>query len=592
MARTTSFLSNFTSGELSPLIEGQVNLKQYYTGAREVRNFIPVPHGPLKRRGGTGFVKPTKTVTGNHKLIPFQFNTTQSYVIEIGEGYFRFFSERGQVISAPDTPYEVTGHPYLSAEIPDINYTQSADVLILVHPNHPPYELLRNGHTDWTLREITFSQTPLDADGNPYWSAENGYPSCVTFFEQRLVFAGSIKYPQTFWCSVTGVYYDFTVNEEVADDDAIIYTIASDQVNAIRWLLAQSVILVGTKGGEFKFASTSIGEAMTPSNAKAVRQTNHGSTNARPALVENSALFVQAGARKVRNIVYDVLNETYDAQDISILAEHITAGLIKEATYQNNPDSIYWVNLVSGALVSCTLEKAQKVVAWALHTIAGQDAKVESIANIDKDSGDELWMIVTRTINGQTVKYVEFLADHLRSSVPEVDRSYMDSYIANTFEEPVTTVTGLDHLEGETVVAVVDNWVDNETTVVNGQITLSAPGTKIVVGLPYTSRYMSMRVQGQVDEQLTYHMEKRIVRAWVSVYESLGLAAGTENGVIEDQQIGDTRVMGVARNYVTQDVEVNVESVTSTDTRFVIESRGPLPLNILGIVFDLEVGSL
>jgi len=92
--------------------------------------------------------------------------------------------------------------------------------------------------------------------------------------------------------------------------------------------------------------------------------------------------------------------------------------------------------------------------------------------------------------------------------------------------------------------------------------------------------------------QLAYHMEKRIVRAWVSVYESLGLAVGVEGSLIEDQQIGGPRVMGVARTYVTQDVEVNVEGPSTTDARLVVESRGPLPLNILGIVYDLEVSSL
>lgn len=597
MARTTSYISNFTAGVLTPLVEGQINLKQFYAGGREVWNFVPLPHGPLKKRGGTSFVKPTKNAVGNHRLIPFQFNVTQAYAVELGEGYMRFFSERGQVTADGVTPYELTGaaaHPFTSAEIPDVNYTQSADVLIMVHPNHPPYELLRSGHTNWVCRAITFTNPPKDKAGVEYWSATNGYPSCVTFFEQRLLFAGSLKFPQTIWCSVTGVYYDFTVQAEVADDDAVIYTIASDQCNGIQWLLAQKVVLVGTKGGEFKFSSTSLGEAITPSNAKAVRQTNHGSANVRPALVENSALFVQAGSRKVRNIVYDVLNETYEAEDITILAEHVTRGLIKEATYQNNPDSIYWACLQDGRLISCTLEKGQKVVAWAEHTIAGVNAMVESIASIEDDAGDELWMIVKRTVNGATVKYVEYLADHMRSSVPEVDRTYTDSSLRKDYGAPTTVISGLGHLEGQTVVAVVDNWVDNERVVTGGSITLSTAGSKVIVGLPYIARYKSMRVQGQMDEagQLAYHMEKRIVRAWVSVYESLGLAVGVEGSLIEDQQIGSPRVMGVARTYVTQDVEVNVEGPSTTDARLVVESRGPLPLNILGIVYDLEVSSL
>ena len=595
-ARATSMLTNFTSGHISPLIEAQIDLKQYFNGGRTLRNIAALPHGPLKKRGGSAYVAATKSAVGKHKLIPFQFNVTQSYILEIGDQYMRFFSERGQVVDG-GSPYEIVS-PYLSDDIPNINYTQSADVLILVHPNYPPYELLRNGHTDWTLREITWVQIPLkpkeapeDPDV-PYWGSEDGYPGVATFFEQRLVFAASIAYPQTIWCSVIGVYYDFTVSDEVVDDDAVIYTIASDQVNAIRWMLPQSVILVGTKGGEFKFSSSSQGETITPSNAKAVRQTNHGSNSSRPVLIENSALFVQYGGRKVRNLNYDLMVDKYEAEDISILAEDITKSQIKETAYQNNPDSIYWVNTFDGRLVGCTLEKKQGVIAWHDHILAGTNAIVESIANIDDASGDELWLIVERTINGQTVKYVEYLADQLRSSVPEVDRAYTDSYIKNVFETPTSTISNLEHLEGETVRPVVDNWVHPEVVVSEGSITLEEAGSKIVVGLPYTARYMSMRVQAQIADSVTYHMEKRLVRCWVSIYESLGLAAGPENGNIADQLVGNARVMGLAQEYVSKDVEVNIDGGTDTDVRLVIESREPLPLTVLGIVFDLEVATL
>jgi hypothetical protein len=674
-------LTNFTSGYISPLVEGQIDLKQYYNGGRVSRNMVPLPHGPLKKRGGTAFVAETKNVTGNHRLIPFQFNITQSYVIEIGDQYMRFFSERGQIYSS-NQPYEISS-PYLSADIPEINFTQSADVLILVHPNYPPHELLRYGHTDWVLREISFDSGPFLPDNmvikqykaelesdrttgdtsfditvsiepevdfiltlsetiagvheeyegaisavthvsgstytvtvpaltadfttkattharptdaelpkKPYWGSQSGYPSVVTFFEQRLLFANSPAYPQTIWCSVIGIYYDFTVQEESTDDDAIIYTIASDQVNGIRWLLPQSVVLIGTKGGEFKFSSSVSGEAITPSNVKCVRQTNHGSSPARPVLLENSALFVQFGGRKVRNISYDLLNDVYEAEDITILAEDITKSRIVQTAYQNNPDSIFWANVGDGRLIGCTVEKKQNVIAWHDHVIAGLDSVVESIANIDSDSGDELWMIVKRTINGSTVKYVEYLADQLRSSVPEVDRAYTDSYLKNVFETPTTTVTGLEHLEGEIVKPVVDNWVHPDVVVTNGSVTLQEAGSKIVIGLPYTAQYKSMRVQVRVTEQITYHMEKRIVRAWISLYESLGISVGPEGGNIADQLIGEPRVMGKAQEYVTKDVEVNLDGQTSTDARLVLESREPLPLTVLSIVFDLEVSSL
>ena len=135
MARVTSPLTNFTSGLISPLIEGQVELKQYYAGGRDIRNLVPLPHGPLKKRGGSAFVKATKNATGSHRLIPFQFNIEQSYILELGDQYIRFFADRGQV-QLSNQAYEIAS-PYLESDLAGINFTQSADVLILVHPNYP-----------------------------------------------------------------------------------------------------------------------------------------------------------------------------------------------------------------------------------------------------------------------------------------------------------------------------------------------------------------------------------------------------------------------------------------------------------------------
>lgn len=148
---------SFGGGEVTPEFFGRIDDAKYQTGLATCRNFIILPHGPAQNRPGFAFVREVKTSAKKTRLIPFTYSTDQTMVIEMGEGYFRFHTQGATLLSA-GVPYEIA-NPYAEADLFDIHYVQSADVLTLVHPGHAPRELRRLGATNWQLSVISFAPT-------------------------------------------------------------------------------------------------------------------------------------------------------------------------------------------------------------------------------------------------------------------------------------------------------------------------------------------------------------------------------------------------------------------------------------------------
>jgi len=158
---TTSVINAFNSGELSPLLEGRTDIKKYYTGARTMENLIVLPHGGVTKRPGTYYVAAAKDVNVVCRLIPFEFSVEQAYIIEMGNLYMRFYKDGAQILSsAGGVPYEIST-PYLTADLFEIQFVQSADTMYFVHPDYEPRKLTRTGHTSWTMEIINFDRGPF-----------------------------------------------------------------------------------------------------------------------------------------------------------------------------------------------------------------------------------------------------------------------------------------------------------------------------------------------------------------------------------------------------------------------------------------------
>lgn len=163
---TTSLIQpSFAGGEVSPSLYGRVDLEKYQTSLRRCRNFIVRQYGGVENRPGTRYVAPAKFPDRKCRLIPFQFNTEQTYVLEVGDHYFRVFMDGAQVVyssgASAGQPVDVT-MPWSAADIDLLKYTQSADVMTVCHPNYPPMEIQRYAHDDWRTAEVETKNGPFN----------------------------------------------------------------------------------------------------------------------------------------------------------------------------------------------------------------------------------------------------------------------------------------------------------------------------------------------------------------------------------------------------------------------------------------------
>ena len=655
MPTTTLALTSFVSGEFSAKMDGRSDFDKYSSGTKTLENFLIHPQGAATRRVGTQFIAEVKDSTKKTRLIPFEFSTTQTYILEFGDQYIRFYKDKGQILSG-GSAYEIST-PYLEAELFDIKFAQSADVMYIVHPNHETNKISRTGHTSWSLDEVVFTDGPylapnttaitltpsatsgsgititastnafVSTDVNRLVSFSNGYaritafnsatnvtadveddfdnttattdwklgafsdttghPSCVSFFEQRLVFAGTISEPQTLYFSKAGDYENMTAGTNA--DDAMVYTIASNQVNAIRYMKAVRTLVVGTTGGEFTVSADGTDAAVTPTNVTIKRQSSFGAANVDAIPAGNAILFLQKAKRKIRELQYNFDSDGYQAADLCILNDTVTKSGINEMVFQQEPDSIIWCVRDDGVLAGLTYQRSENVVAWHRHIFGGSfgsgNAVCETAATISGTlTEDELWVIVKRTINGSTKRYIECFSDFDFDETDATDFKFLDSHLSYSGAS-TTTLSGLSHLEGQTVSVLADGSVHANKTVSSGSITLDRAVTKACVGLPYNSVLQTMRIEGGAAEGTSQGKTKRISKVVLRLFETVGVKVGPSLTDLETVPFRTTSsaLSSPVDTLLAGDKEIEFRDDYNSDGFIFVKQDQPLPCSILAI---------
>ena len=790
MPKSAPALSSFTGGELSPKLEGRVGLQKYSEGLSDLTNFLVLPQGGVTRRPGTEFLGEVKDSADTTRLIPFQFKTSDTYILEFGDQIMRVYRSGQQILTgsakhimsmtnanpgvftttdaadgssavnhnlsngdevfitvdlpdllnrnfkianATSTTFTLTdlfgnavnttsmgsfsagetqtvdkifevATPYTSAQLADVNFAQSADTMFLVHPSHAIRTLTRSANNNWTFATPSLTSSSNSSILNLNVSSDN-YPSVVTFFEQRLVFAGTNNNPQTIFFSKNGSYTDFTTGSNA--DDALVYTIASNTVNEIRWMSATRVLVIGTAGGEFVVTTSSQGP-ITPTTTLIRKYSNYGSAKVAPVQVADVTLFLQRNQRKVREFRYvgDVDEFGYQAPDMTILSEHITEGGITEFAYQQEPDSIVWCLRSDGVLLGMTYRREEQVVAWHKHLLGGvlgttkvtvgsitssfvgktvtltkgdgtsvtftadaigassassalhfipvsgasnttatnlattinnhddftatanativtiksaigqvvtatstddnnltcvsqTNAVVESIATLPSDtSEDELYMIVKRTINGATKRYIERLKLIEFGNTTE-EAFFCDSALTfptteNTgtgWPTPVdfatqrtTAMTGLYHLEGQVISITANGAAHAVRTVSSGDVTLSFESTLAVMGLGYNSSMQTLRLEAGSADGTSQGKPKRLHGVTVRLLNTVGLDVGPNNDTLESIPFRDSSMAASeAVPLFTGDKTVEFTGTYYENDTVHLRQTQALPLTVLAI---------
>ncbi len=629
--------TNFTAGELSPRLYAHVDSNKYRDGLKTATNLNILPHGPLARRNGSQYINSTKSSNNTVRLIRFQFSQTNTYILEFGNNYIRFY-KNGAIVMSGMSPYEISTS-WADTDLYNLTYVQFGTTLYIAHFNTAPQQLVWTSDTSWALSAIPFSPpatdesgyapsgtvTPgatsglgitfttsiatfldadvgrqkvnksgtgkasitsvtdsthavcsivesfpstsaisspnwildlsplaeIEADGTkidstviinaidptengkftpnvsltpgattgsginfttsspaftadhvgyrvvslvgqgdgvitsitsstvavvtitkdwfttgaiaatdwemrlpigtfrsadvgryiriqngigiinsvnspsqisatllksmnqasgtqnwsietPSWSSSLGYPRVVAMHQQRLVFESTASKPQSVWMSGSGIFTSLGVGS--LDNDAIELDIVTSQANQINWSLGlRGDLVLGTFSGENSISATG-GGVITPSSASQLSRSFNGGNLQQAIVIGHEGLYVQKSNRKIMAISYSFMVDTYESEDLTFLAEHITLGGIKEIVYGQDPDRRIYALLNNGNIAVGTYYKEQQVMGWSTYTT---DGSYESIQTISTGQYTEVWIAVKRTVNGSTVRYIE-----------------------------------------------------------------------------------------------------------------------------------------------------------------------------------------
>jgi hypothetical protein len=706
MARVAVQLTNFTGGELSPRLDGRNDLTKYTSGCKTLENLIVYPHGAAARRPGTSFVAEVANSANKTRLIPFEFSTTQTYMLEFSNLKIRVFKDNGSVLEADKVitnvtqadPAVVTSNshgysngdevvitevvgmtelngkrflvagvttntfeltnkegvttdstgfttyvsdgvsnkvfeittPYTTAQLFDIKFAQSADVMYITHPAHEASKLSRTGHTTWSLDEISFTNGPfLDSNittttftpasagvgsgvnvtasaitginggsgflttdvgrqmrigvgyaeitartsttvvvvtittaianttANADWSLgafsdTTGHPSCVTFFEQRLIFAGTTSEPQTIFFSKSGDYENMDAN------------IGGREQQVTAW--HRHIF-----GGIFGTTTITVTDYANITNGTRI-----------------------------------VLNKSNGEKTTFTSATAVTAGLFHTTT-SNNQTAINLKTLIDAntdftATVSTNVVTITEVVSTGLGYLtassfdtarltATNQGKVvcESVAVIPTDDAEyQVWVIIKRTVNGITKRYVEYLNNVDFVETDNTSFNYLDSALSYS-GTAVSTVSGLDHLEGQTVHILANGATHPVKVVTAGVVTLDRASTNVKIGLGYSSILQTMRLDAGSQNGTSQGKTKRIYDITVRLYESIGVEVGPNLSDMERipfRTSADVMDQGIPT--FTGDKAVEFRGNYDTDGFIFVRQTQPLPLTVLSLYPELQ----
>ena len=460
-------------------------------------------------------------------------------------------------------------------------FTSSTQVTAVVQGNNPlPAGVVGAGNATFRWAMGSFS-------------GAEGYPSRVTFFRERLTLAKG----QQLYFSVVGDFENFAAKNdsgEIVADRAIQVTISSDQVNTVQWLAASQALIIGTSGGEFACLENATTEPFAPGNVKIEQQTSDGSRTVTPVRVGYSVLMVQRSGRKLREVNYNFQQQGWVTNDLTVLAEHVTQGGVQQITWHKEPYVAAWAVRADGQLLGFTFNKEQDVVGWHRHKIGGAfgsgGAVVESVCAIPAPDGtrDELWLIVKRTINGQTKRYVEYLEREYQSGDTQASCFYVDSGLTYS-GSPATTISGLSHLEGQTVQVLADGATHPDRTVSSGAISLQVSASTVQVGLACPATLSPTRLEAGAGDGTAQGKTKRINKMVLRFLNTLGCKAGPSLTVLDEIPFRDgSDPMDQPPPLFTGDKLMEWPGDYDFDGYIVVRQEQPLPMTVVAIMPQLH----
>jgi hypothetical protein len=437
----------------------------------------------------------------------------------------------------------------------------------------------------------------------------NSYPTCAASYQQRRFFANSFLIPDAVYGSKTGFPSNFNISSPLASDDGISFRLAGNNHNPVRWMLGLNPgLILLTDAGEWTATGGGGSDSpIAPNSLNAKQQLYNGvSSTVRPVLIGNTVVYVQTRNNIVRKAAFDQsVAFGLAGEDLGIYSTHLLEQTtIVAADYAQTPDSIVWFVRSDGVLLGLTYVPEQEVGGWHRHdtmqTVGTTAASFEDVCVVPEAGRDVPYVIVSRTIGGNVVRYLEKLETRvIRTALFNRDVFFVDAGLSYS-GAPATVFSGLGHLEGQIVAVVGDGTViyDGDPTgaaaatytVTAGKITI--PGltayTDVHIGLPI--RYaeiesLDIDVQGSNvrDKQKAVHGLVMLLERSVPTF-----SAGPSSSALTSYaaQVWD----GSATAPQTGQFELSIDATFSPYGRVFVRQPKPLPMTILGIIPNAELG--
>lgn len=419
---------------------------------------------------------------------------------------------------------------------------------------------------------------PADAwvQRKPAWNAYDGYPKAITFYQQRTWLANTARYPQTKWGSKTALYFDFTPG--VDDDSAVYKTLDSDEVNAIDYLRSSRNLLSLTLGGEFETRG-GIEKPVTQTNANITLRTRWGCEQVRPERVGDDLIFVERGGKTMRALVLGEL-EGFTSRDISVFSEHLMRMGLRSMAYEQSPESILWAATGDGKLLAITYNSEQNTVAMCSGDVGGE---VEWVVSIP----DGTYLLVKRTINGSTKRYIEKLDWGDWATTQEIRNAH--DCRKEVSGAPSDIWSGFDHLEGETVSVLADDIYVGDVVVAGGSIALPREASKVSAGLPYVARILQQAPEVSTKTGTSQGQAVSVNRIQVRFHNTVGCNINGDPLPFRQLDVPDTLDNPVAPFTGMKDVPTIGWS--AGESPLTLEQPQPYPWTVLAIIREFTVNA-
>jgi hypothetical protein len=453
-----------------------------------------------------------------------------------------------------------------------------------------------------TTDALTFSDTNITPDQsirpkaarNPFGSATN-YPGVVGFVEQRLALASTDAQPQLVEMSKIAAFTNFSVSYPSQADDGLRFRLRTRDLNNIRSMVSGRALFVFTSSAEWVITGNDTEGVLTPTSIVPRPESYFGSYDIEPLVVGDVAMFVEPDGATIRDFLLTLNpNATNQSRELTVLVKEMFEGReITSWCYTKAPDRTIWVTLSDGSLMSLAYMSEHEIWGWTRHQLGGQSPFVYQVASGREGVNDRLYAVVGRFDVAADKEVVQVERMELRFDNSAFTPFFVDAGLTySDTEETASALSGLLHLRGQEVVALIDgDVIDGLTVNEAGVVFLGVEGNVVHVGLPYISYLQTLPIDFETEALGSMQGRfKAVGEVSINLKRSRGVQVGINLNALNELVEWEPSMVGGPIPLSTRQVNIAVEGDWVRDATIFVVQPYPLPMTVLGVAPDWEPG--